>query len=612
MCGIHGFFDRSLSAGEAHQLIGNMVRATQHRGPDSNHTLQINAVSFGHNRLSIIDLSAQADQPMVSQQLTIVFNGEIYNYKELRTELKQLGHHFETDGDTEVILESFREWGESCVSRFLGMWAFAIWDNEKEELFCSRDRFGIKPFYFLHAEKRFYFASEVKALRHSPIFSKTLNLNQVSRALQLGWINYQNETFYESVHVLEPGHNLILKNGRKRLVQYWKIEQQPKFTTTDTATLVGEFKSLFENSLDLHLRSDVPLAATLSGGIDSSSIVSSLISNQKVQDLNTFSIFYEGSNAVDERPFIEEVRNAYPGKFNSFYYSPKEAEIMDSYHDIVDKSDFPLLASSPISHYFVMKLVAQHGIKVVLSGQGADDYLGGYMHTYYRFYAEKARAFRLKTLFTEFNLQRKRQEFGAGKMADIVLKSGLSFFLGESALYNLEYKKYFPFVVDIPKNQALDFRNEPFGKVDSFHHFLMNYSSLPGILHYDDRFSMAHSIETRVPFLDHRLVEFGFRLPTDLKIHDGYTKWILREAMQDVIPPKIRFRTDKKGFVTPGEVLWLRGSLKHLLDIDYSNLPFLHEKLVRQEIENFKKGDNRHANLIWRIANLNYWIKHFA
>lgn len=609
MCGIHGFIDSKLNTEEAAKTIRSMVESTTHRGPDNSQEFTIGPVSLGHNRLSIIDLSEHGNQPMQHEHLTIVFNGEIYNYKELRAELQQAGHVFKTDTDTEVILISYKVWGKECVNRYLGMWAFAIWDEREKSLFCTRDRFGIKPFYYLEESGRLYFASEVKSLKCSPIFSGDLNIDQLSRSMQLAWITYKDETVFRKVKVLEAGHQFEYKNDQLKITPYWSIKKQEPLENMSASDYAEQFRELILDSLKLHMRSDVPVGATLSGGIDSSSIVSSLIGHFNLTDLQTFSIFYEGKDGVDERPFIHEVENKYAGRFKTHFHSPDLKSVHHEFERITHHCDFPVLGSSPISQYFIMKAIAESGIKVVLSGQGADDYLGGYMHTYYRFYAEMLSSLKLATLAREMKFQRKFQGLSAGSMSKVFLKSMLSLFMSEQQLYSLEYSKYNPRIINGAKKDILHLGNPGFKKVDNFHYQLMNHSSLPNLLHYEDRNSMAFSIESRVPFLDHRLVEFAFRIPAEEKIHNGYTKAVLRDAMSPYLPEAVRKRTDKKGFVTPGETNWLRNDLKHMLEIDYANLPFLDKPTASRLISDFRNGDNSNAQIVWRMSSLNYWMK---
>ena len=613
MCGIHGFISPKLSVDSAKSLIKKMVDSTQHRGPDFSDYSSIPPVYFGHNRLSIIDLSEDSNQPMTIGKYTIVYNGEVYNYKEIRAKLKQKGVAFSTSSDTEVILQSFIVNGEKCIEEFVGMWAFAIFNNNDNSLFCSRDRFGIKPFYYISSGTEFYFASEIKSLRQTPRFTRNLNLDQVSRGMQLGWVVDKTETYYDCISALEPGTNLFYREGQINKKQYWEVSKKTSRSNLSFDDATERFKEMFNDSMQLHLRSDVPVGATLSGGIDSSSIVCNILKNERAKELNTFSIYYEGKLAVDEREFIKEIESKYKNQFHLFYDSPATSQIEEDFFKISNTMDFPLSGSSPISQYYVMNLVSQKGIKVVLSGQGADDYMGGYMHSYYRYFADKMASFQPLNLYKEFKSYKENYSPNFSKQIDILLKSSLSLFLSEKKLYSLEYKKYHPFLDKNPKERAgVLLSNDSLSRFNSFHRGLINVSSLPTLLHYEDRNSMAHSVESRVPFLDHRMVEFLFTLSDNHKIREGFTKRILRDSQKENLPPKITWRTDKKGFVTPGEVLWLRGSMKHLLELDYAELSFVDQKKCKRVIDDFKKGNNKQANLVWRLAHLNYWLKNIC
>lgn len=609
MCGIHGFINNNIAEEDGRKLIHAMTNSTLHRGPDFSNTEQIDNCYFGHNRLSILDLSDSGNQPMFFDDYAIVFNGEIYNYKEIREELITHGYKFHSDSDTEVILKGYDFWKENVVQKFIGMWAFAIYSKSTNKLFCSRDRFGIKPFYYILSNNALYFASEIKSLAKTPVFSKDLNLNQISRGLQLGWMVHKDETYYSNVKALQPGNNMVFEGGKLHFDTYWKITTNTLFNKSDFNL---KFKNLFDDTLKLHMRSDVPVGASLSGGLDSSSIVCSIIEQNLTENLHTFSIYYEGENTVDERPFIKEIEKKYNNRYLANYYSPTDADVQADFHEICRMIDFPMSGSSCISHYSLMNLVQKENIKVILSGQGADDYMGGYLHSYYRFFADKFSKLEWISLIKEFNLYCKYQEATIGVMTQVALKSLLSVFLTEKYLYNAEYKNYLPFVFKSGiTNSVLSFEKFQASRLDSFHYVLMNYSSLPTILHYEDRISMAKSIETRVPFLDHRLVEMFFNNQSNTKIENGYTKSVLRKSMEGIIPEKIQYRKDKKGFVTPGEILWLRGCLAHLLEIDYQLLYFLNPIKTKNVIEEFKKGSNKYAKLVWRIACLNYWMKNF-
>ena len=609
MCGIHGFIDKSSDEHSSQSCIQKMVRSTGHRGPDYSGIQKITGGYLGHNRLSIIDLHEEANQPMQRSGHWIVFNGEIYNFKEIRSELAQSGYHCTTQSDTEVILQSYFAWGSACVLKFVGMWAFAIFDEKTETLFCSRDRFGIKPFYYIADSGRFYFASEVKALRNTPIFTNELNMDQIKKFVQLSYTSFLDDSMYKAVKLLEPATNLVWRDGKIELFKYWQLNQQKN--SLEDSHAIESFRTLFTDALRLHVRSDVPVGATLSGGIDSSAIVSTVLSEQILGNIDSFSVYYDGKDEIDERPFVNEVVSKYQQRIRPNFISPKVLSVRENLYEITHHNDFPLLGSSLISQYFIMEAISHSGIKVILSGQGADDYLGGYMQSYYRFYADCIRSLRFGTLFHETQKQRAFQNLSFGKGMSVALKSMASLLFSEAELNKLEYK-YADFNafnnISVPKLKMPQSQN----KLDDMHLAMLVYSSLPGLLHFEDRNSMAFSIESRVPFLDHRLVEFSFSLDNRFKIRDGYTKWILRESMRGILPDKIRTRKDKVGFVTPGEIKWLRTDLSDLLNTDNWSIPELDNKRVRTAVQDFLKGDNRHAKILWRLANLNFWIKNLV
>lgn len=609
MCGIAGFIDNTVSNGE--NLLHNMLQNIAHRGPDARHLYRDNATFLGHNRLSIIDLSEEADQPMHLDELSIIFNGEIYNYIELRDELKIKGCIFKTQSDTEVILNAFKQWGKQCVTRFVGMWALAIWNKNTKELFCSRDRFGIKPFYYLTQDTKFYFGSEYKALKASPLFTNEININQVSRGLQMGWICYNDETYFTQLKALPAAHNLtfISSTGEIKLERYWEL-QTGTYSKLSFEEKQQKFYDLFSDSVKLHMRSDVPVASCLSGGLDSSAIVSMIQKQNAGIPYKTFSIYYEGKNDVDERPFVKAVIKKYP-ELQPFYFSPTDDDVQEHFHKALFHADVPCTGSSFISQYFLMKLIGANGIKVVLDGQGADEYLVGYMHTYYRLVADLLKKLKVFKAVSLTNKVTQNQRLSATKKIAHLGKSLLSLTNSEQSLYDLEYKNYYPFLTSNAASAPFALKEVKGNKTDNFLYHLLFETSLPSLLHYEDRNSMAYSIESRVPFLDHRLVEFCFTLLNEDKANDIFTKWIMRNALKNIMPEEITWRRDKKGFVTPGENKWLRGPLKHLIEIDLSSMDFLQKEKVKTILSDYNKGDNSKAILAWRIATLAYWEKNF-
>lgn len=612
MCGIAGIYNENSSIDNLHHLAEKMLKTTIHRGPDNMGIWTDASIALGHNRLKIIDLSDHANQPMDYDNHVITFNGEIYNYVEIRNALKKEGLSFQTQSDTEVILASYKKWGARCVEHFVGMWAFAIWDKEKKELFCSRDRFGIKPFYYIHEGNTIYFGSEYKSLKATPVFDNKLNYNQVNRGLQLGWASYKEETYYSQIKSLPPASNLLFKSNDLQIIKYWDIDfNSDNKTTISREEKKEKFYSLFQDSVKIHSRSDVSIGGCLSGGLDSSSIASMYCRLFPESKFKTFTIFYEGRENVDERPFVSEVVKKYTN-ITPYYFSPVEEEIKEHFDKILYHSDIPLSGSSYISQYFLMQLAAKNNVRVLLDGQGSDEYLAGYNHTFSRLIGNLIGNVKFNKAFKVFQSHQQNENLSMKQVFLLFMKSIFSNFSDEQDVYEYEFKKIFPFLNNkkIGHSIPVNLEKHSNNKTNNFLYDLIFTTSLPSLLHFEDRNSMAFSIESRVPFLDHRLVEFGFSLPIEDKISEkAETKHILRQSLAPVLPEAIAKRKDKKGFVTPGESQWLRGPLKHLLQIDYNYMDWLNPKALQNLFEDYKKGNNSNSKLVWRIAVLHYWLK---
>jgi len=607
MCGIAGFIDTRVGQEKAQENVRKMLDAIKHRGPDNSSVWQQDAVTLGHNRLSIIDLTEAANQPFEYADVVIVFNGEIYNYIEIKQTLEAKGFKFETHGDTEVICAAYKAWGEQCVEQFVGMWAFALWDKTKQQLFCSRDRFGIKPFYYFNTASGFYFGSEYKAFKALDLFNNELNLEQLKRGIALNFVTYKSETYYKHLQQLEPAHNLIVKDAKIEVNRYWDVSFGNKISLSFEEKC-ARFQALFFDSIKLHARSDVRNGICLSGGLDSSaiaSVYSKLFSNVPIQ---SFSIYYEGKGKVDERPFVRSVVEKYP-TVQPHYFSPTHANIAEAYTNAAFSADVPMLGSSYISQYFLMQLAASKGVKVVLDGQGSDEFLGGYLHSFYRVIGSKLKVFDINGAFGLLNKLSAREGFGMKKKADYLLKSLAASFSTESEMYRLEARKNQSLTGTI----AFDLPEQTPDKFNNFLYHILLSTTLQTLLHHEDRNSMAFSIESRVPFLDHRLVEFSFSLLTHDRISTkAETKFILRESLKTVLPQAVYERKDKKGFVTPGEVEWLNGPLKFLLEDDFSGLQFMNLAEAKNLITQYKKGNHTQASMVWKLAATNHWVKQLA
>ncbi len=609
MCGIAGMVDGHSSTDEKTTLIGRMLASIAHRGPEASSFFIESQICLGHNRLKIIDLSEEANQPFHYDDLVIVFNGEIYNYIELKESLKLAGHQFRTSSDTEVLCAAYKEWGESCVDRFIGMWAFALWDKREQKLFCSRDRFGIKPFYYYQVAESMWFASEIKALKLIPDFNFELNTTQLNRGVAFGWVENDAQTVYRYLKTLPAAHNLVWQNNAIRINRYWDIDlARIKKSDLSWDEKKETFRSLFLESVKLHSRSDVANGICLSGGLDSSAIASAFCTLFPETKIKSFTIYFEGAGKVDERPFVKEVVKKYPNVL-PHYYEPKADDVAELWHSAAYQSDVPVWGSSHLAGFFVMRLAKQNGVTVVNDGQGADEYLGGYLHSIYRILGSQISRGGFGSAWRLLNGVARREHFSAAKKLDFMTKGMAAAFSDEDRMQHLEYRKYKALLQD---DMNFTLEKQPGGKLDNFLYHLIFNTTLQPILYFEDRKSMQYSIESRVPFLNHLLIEFAFGLSDDDRISPrAETKYILREAVKDILPYEIYARKDKKGFVTPGEIEWLNGPLKFLLDIDYKRMDWINPQLAKNAVEEYKKGNTKNASLVWKLACLNYWLKNF-
>lgn len=652
MCGITGYF--SLKQREIDLLkCKDMLNIINHRGPDDFGYALFNSNSgkaqfirdledsrrlsfnpdliLGHKRLAIIDLSPSGRQPMTdeSNNLWIVFNGEIYNYIELRTELKSLGQIFRTRTDTEVILKAYAQWGEKCLSRFNGMFAFALWDVKAKRLFCARDRMGVKPFYYYQTADCFAFASEIKALLCLN-FERTLNPQIVYDYLAHGFLDHSDNTFFHNIKQLSPAHFLILSDQKTHLTRWWDIEDRTLRGLSEDE-YAERFYDLFEDSIRLRLRSDVPIGTCLSGGLDSSSIV--CVANKLMFEDNyspevvghkqrTFSSCFE-DRQFDERIFIQKV--VQQTNASSHYTFPSGEELFDLIPRVIWHQDEPFGSTSIFAQWHVMRLAKENNVTVLLDGQGADELLAGYHGYFGTYYIDLAKRVRLVRLISElYRYKRLHKRFQPLLLASVI-RSMLPDFL-ISALRKVSFiqqtaKQMTTGNLWLDRKFERLYRRE-YKYVDKFDSELKNqlyslfmHSSLPALLHYEDRNSMAFSLEARVPFLDYRLVEYIFSLPSEQKLKNGMTKVVLRNAMQGTLPEAVRTRLDKMGFVTP-ERIWFQTILRdRILKIigstAFRDLGVFNTAEVMREFENHCKGKKDISFTIWRWINFCIWHEMF-
>ncbi len=560
MCGIVGMVAPE-GAAASEGSVRAMMHAIRHRGPDGSGLRVDGPCGLGHLRLSIIDLSPAAAQPMSNEdgRLWLIFNGEIYNYVELAADLRARGHVFRSRTDSEVILHAYEEWGENCLDRFDGMWGFALWDRAERTLFCARDRAGIKPFYHATTPSGFYFGSEIKALLALPDVPRRLDARTLCLFLQYHLKDFDERTCFEGILQLPPGHCLTHRLGASRVRRYWAPPEEGNGRPTpETGGWAEAFRGQLEESVRLHLRSDVPVGACLSGGLDSSALTYEAARQLKTP-LRTFSIVYPGT-VYDESRYVRSVQSSV-ANLEPHTHTPDGRDVFEVLRRTVRAFDEPTWGPAVYSWWHLMRLIGSTGTKVVLGGQGCDELLAGYPAHYPTFLRELAVSGRL----LQFRREARRQAAltGAG-MAGLMRHLAVPLWppaarrLARRVARARTYDAGFLNPEFVRQAGTPDNRRLRRGFLSLREHLRSDFTAtrLPELLHAEDRFSMAFGIESRVPFLRTALVEFAGRLPNSERLRDGRTKVVLRDAMRGRLPDDVVDRPDKMGFPTPGE-RWL-------------------------------------------------------
>jgi asparagine synthase (glutamine-hydrolysing) len=512
-------------------------------------------VGLGNRRLAIFDLSDRGNQPMqiADGAYSVTYNGEIYNHREIRVELERKGHLFRTCSDTEVLLKAYQEWGSECLLRFNGMWSFAIWDQRKQTLFCARDRFGVKPLYYALWNSTFFFASEIKQIVHLPGWSRRANARSAFVFLEQGIFDHSADTFFEGVFQLPAGHSLTLKvvdPFAPVMRQYWELSLQPRELRKEHEAC-EEFSERFSRAVALRLRSDVPVGYSLSGGLDSSSIVCQVRKMAVERSLPTFSACFD-EPAIDEREFIRAVVSATGAESHLAF--PSREGLWREIETILYHHDEPIAGSGVFAQWCVMREAREKSVPVLLGGQGGDEVFCGYQKYRYFYLWEllKKGDARLLSEVVQGMRNGTRNRWDLGELARYLPGP----FPGR---YSLARR-----IGSAETRQMLSsdpFHLGPRATLAERQKDDLTMASLPALLHYEDRNSMAHSIETRLPFLDYELVEFAINCPSFLKIRQGWSKWLLRQALAGILPDAVRARKTKLGFATP-ERNWLQTGLR--------------------------------------------------
>ncbi len=661
MCGIFGIWHRD---GKSVDLAA-LRRATtslRHRGPDdegyllvdtaNGHTMLCGGentraelglpglsdfigvigerfdLALGFRRLAILDLSPAGHQPMSSPDGTcwLIFNGEIYNYIELRSELFSHGHTFKTGTDSEVILAAYQQWGPDCLRRFNGMWAFALWDGRKRQLFVSRDRFGVKPFYMVSGQdSTFAFGSEIKALLASGVAPFRPSSEAIARYVAQGGFpnRARGETFFEGIQELPAAHFALVSREARRAHRYWTLPTEAAARPPSADDARASYSELFTDAVRLRLRADVPVGTCLSGGVDSSSIVAvagELMQTEHAVSLErlgehqqTFSAVYSLDGPWNERKYIEQVVERTGAAGN--YVSPTSERLWGDLEKLVWHQDEPFQSTSIFAQWCVMDLAHQRGVTVLLDGQGADEVLGGY-RPFAVWLGQLVRARHLAQAASEAS-----DIYGVTGMNPLpLLARGVAGQLPSAVLRRLRGSRVQQAVAQSGLKPELGdtlarsvaSSGEAYADLRDLNSHLarlLSEDSLPNLLRYEDRNSMAFSIESRVPFLDYRLVEYVFTKAAHLRIHRGWTKWIQRVSVEGKLPDSIVWRRDKVGFETP-EQQWFRAGESHLLDLinaDSATSDYLDMDYVRREVPNLIASGN--TAKVWRWVNLALWLR---
>ena len=633
MCGITGFWDLNKKRSKGLDVnIKNMTDCLYNRGPDDKGLWvdKKNCIAFGHRRLSILELTKLGKQPMFSKnkRFVISYNGEIYNYLEIKEELKKEGKYFKSNCDTEVLIESIDSWGiEKTLNKIAGMFSFAVWDNKNKKLYLARDRLGIKPLYWSFQNKIFYFGSQPKCFIANKYWKKKIQINSLLYYFQFGYIAPPNSIF-ENTSQIEPGNFLSIDfKGSCEIKRYWdlnkKINKNKKLLNAQEYT--ENLKNLLNKVVSQHLISDVPLGAFLSGGIDSSTI--SLIMSQQKKNIETFSVGYKDKSKIfDETEYATKIAKIIGSNHTNLEINPKE--ILNNIANIVEEYDEPFADSSQLPTFLLSKLVRKR-VTVCLSGDGGDEIFGGYNR--YLFASKLKKIFYYSPYFLRKiiskiflnispNIYDNFFQIFGKKVHTNINGDKIHKFSGILGLKDFReiYEHLLSFYPsnEIPVNRdvlkeykKINFKSDTNNFVEHMQLTDTNFY-LPGdILTKVDRASMAHSLEMRVPFLDHRIVEFAYNLPANLKIHQGQTKKILRNILNEKINRKF-FDRPKMGFAIPLSD-WLRSSLKDwawdLINQRKLNDGLINVPMVKKIFDEHVTYKRNWQNKIWTILVYIIW-----
>lgn len=608
MCGICGIIDLQNTINSSVKIT-EMMRSIKHRGPDDEGFYIDQNIALGHVRLSIIDLSSAGHQPMFSndENFVIAFNGEIYNYLELKNELKS-EFDFKTNTDTEVLLNAYRKWGKKCLSKFNGMFSFAIYDKKNNKFFAARDRFGIKPFYYFKDESNFIFCSEIKGILASKIIKPILNEEALYDFIVFNRTDHAEFTNFKNIYNLRPGHCIeVLVDKKKFDISQWYFLPELFKNTINLSDCKAELYSKLLESTRLHLVSDVPVGSALSGGIDSSSIVSLMKEIlPKDNTINAFSAVYGNNWEKDETKYINEIVKE-KGLKPHFVY-PDALDLLKNIDQIIYQQEEPFASASLFASWKVYQEANRSNIKVLLNGQGADEIFAyDYMAAFY-----------FKELFVKFKWLKLIQEVFLFHKKQAASKFTIQLFLFLIAPDFLKNKLINVSDHLVNKDFSNQHKNTSTFNKKFFNSKTLNQNvenhlllKLNHLLRIEDKNSMYFSVEGRVPFLEHQLVEYALNIPPQYKVHKGEVKYILKQSMKKLLPKLIFDRNNKIGYETPMDQ-WFRTDTfkiefeKLLAEENQPMGKYLNLEMVKNKWRAHQNGKNN-GSLLWKYFYLTKW-----
>ena len=618
MCGIAGIYNYKTNQPVSSQSIELMCDVITYRGPDGFGYHYDGSLGLGHRRLTIIDTHERSNQPMISEdsRTSICFNGEIYNYIELKETLKDAGVNFKTTSDTEVLLELYRNNDISFLNQLNGMFAFCIFDKENNDFLLARDHTGIKPLFYTFTDDGIAFGSEIKSLLQVNGVKKEVNKTLIDSYMSVGYTP-TNNTLFKNIFKLEPGHYMTIKNGEVEIKQYWNI-QYDKSNDKGEAYYIKETQILFEDAIKKQLRSDVPLGVFLSGGIDSSAVVA-MMHKQGVKDIKTFSVAWDYGDKFNETKYARKVAKQFNTDHTEYFMTAEDfKKFLPEY---IRHMDEPVTEAAAISLYYLAKKTKEK-VTVVLSGEGADEVYGGYpiykyMHVVEQY--KKIPGFIRKPFLNPILRMLGTKWAKYADLSEIPIEqsySGVSFY--ENSQKNKLYSKKFSEYVKNNNNQAKLKQFYDYTKNDDLQ-TKMQYLDLKTWLVDDllikaDRMSMAASLELRVPFLDHRFIEFSATMPSKYRFKGYENKYILKKAMEPYLTEEILYRK-KLGFPTPLSIMF-KGELfdfvKNIIDSDISHdRGYFDQNEIQKVLAEHKNGDEDHHRILWQLLVLELWHREY-